>query len=155
MRTLILLLSILVSSLAKADTDLYVPLSDELINKLGVHIVDFGLDNGIRTINIGYCNKYFESEKRIVREAKGASIQLMDNDLMLMRTNLSIVKGSGSVSYTTISYQPNKQLIVELGYGFKGVTIPDRVIALDLKKIPQLYSNSKELKSEIRAITSC
>ncbi|RPA22580.1 hypothetical protein [Shewanella frigidimarina] len=155
MRILILLLSILVSSLARADTDLFVPISDELINELGIHIVYFGLENGIRTINIGYCNKYFESEKKVAREAKGVSIQLMDNDLMLMKTNFSIVKKSGSTSYTIISYQSNKQLLVELGYGFKGVSIPDRVITLDLKKNPLLHSNSKELKSEIRAITSC
>jgi hypothetical protein len=155
MRTLILLLSILVSSQGKADTDLFVPISDELINKLGIHIVDFGLDNGIRTINIGYCNKYFEQGNKIAREAKGVSIQLMENDQMLISTRFSIAKESGSTSYTIISYQPNKQLIVELGYGFKGVTTPDRVIALDLKNIPLLQSNSKELKSEIRAITSC
>lgn len=155
MRTFILWL-LIVPFLTNAGTDLYIPFSDELKEQLGLHIVDFGVDaNGIKTINIGYCNRYIDLENNVLREAKGADVQLIKNNQLIIRTRASILKESDLISYTVVSYQVNNKLVIELGYGSKGASIADRVILLELENIPLLSANSKNLAAEIRAITSC
>jgi hypothetical protein len=91
----------------------------------------------------------------VLREAKGADVQLMENDQLIIRTRASIIKESDSISYTMVNYQVNNKLVIELGYGSKGASIADRVILLELDNIPILSASSKKLDEEIRAITSC
>lgn len=91
----------------------------------------------------------------MLREAKGADVQLMENDQLIIRTRASIIKESDSISYTMVNYQVNNKLVIELGYGSKGASIADRVILLELDNIPILSASSKKLDEEIRAITSC